>query len=74
VLAAAGVIGSEDRDRLIEAYRELREAAHRLALQNAPPSVDASHHRAARETIDALWRRWLEEDAGSVTGTRASTL
>lgn len=61
VLAAEGIIDPADRDRLIAAYRELREAAHRLALQNAPAEVDTDCHGAAREVIRHLWARWLGE-------------
>lgn len=69
VLTEEGVIAAPDRDRLIAAYRELRDAAHRLALQNAPAVVGAAEHVEARDTIQSLWARWLGDEGASDTRT-----
>lgn len=56
-LASLGVMSESDRDALIAAYRELRDAAHQRALQNADTRVPADAYGAARAAIQRQWNR-----------------
>ena len=44
-------------DRLVDAYRAYREAAHHLSLEQRPAVVDAREHGAIRSAVAAVWER-----------------
>ncbi len=63
VLAGLGVIAPADKDALIEAYRALRLAAHRRALQNQDSRVPAAEFAGPQAVIAGLWQRLLAVDS-----------
>jgi len=60
VLAAAELLPASDAQQLIEAYKMLRCAAHRLALQQTDSKVDGGEFRPERAFVTALWHRLLD--------------
>jgi len=58
-LEESGVISAEDTQCLISAYKKYRSAGHRLQLQQAPSTVDATEFAAEREQVKAVWQRLL---------------
>ena len=64
-LRDAGLIVGEDVQRLQEAYKAYRAAAHRLALQKQPGKTPGDQFHDYRHDIIRLWRQWLPEAAGA---------
>ncbi|EZQ18647.1 bifunctional glutamine-synthetase adenylyltransferase/deadenyltransferase [Halopseudomonas bauzanensis] len=62
-LRDAGLIAGEDVQRLQEAYKAYRAAAHRLALQKQPGKTPGDQFHDYRHDIIRLWRQWLPEAA-----------
>jgi [glutamine synthetase] adenylyltransferase / [glutamine synthetase]-adenylyl-L-tyrosine phosphorylase len=60
-LRDAGLIAAEDVERLQEAYKAYRAAAHRLALQKQPAKVSGDQFHDYRHCVIALWQRWLPD-------------
>ncbi len=58
-LASSDCIGSDDAERLIDAYKAFRMEAHRRALQQRPVLVPATQFAAEREQVAALWERLM---------------
>lgn len=54
-LTAAGVIGADDRDALILAYRVLRAWSHARGLQQQPVMADADAFAAERMRVRQIW-------------------
>jgi glutamine synthetase adenylyltransferase len=50
-------------DRLVDAYRAYRRAAHHLSLEQRPAVVDAGEFAAMRAAVSAVW------DSVMVAGT-----
>jgi hypothetical protein len=44
-------------DRLVDAYRAYRQAAHHLSLELRPPVVDAVAYAGMRAAVAAVWDR-----------------
>ncbi|CEA05829.1 bifunctional glutamine-synthetase adenylyltransferase/deadenyltransferase [Pseudomonas saudimassiliensis] len=64
-LRDAGLIASEDVQRLQEAYKAYRAAAHRLALQKQPGKTPGDQFHDYRHDIIRLWQQWLPDAAGA---------
>ena len=64
-LRDAGLIVGEDVQRLQEAYKAYRAAAHRLALQKQPGKTPGDQFHDYRHDIIRLWRQWLPDAAGA---------
>ena len=64
-LRDAGLIAGEDVQRLQEAYKAYRAAAHRLALQKQPGKTPGDQFHDYRHDIIRLWRQWLPDAAGA---------
>jgi glutamate-ammonia-ligase adenylyltransferase len=60
-LRDAGLISGEDVQRLQEAYKAYRAAAHRLALQKQPGKVSGDQFQDFRRGVISLWQQWLPE-------------
>jgi len=58
-LRDAGLVSGEDVQRLQEAYKAYRAAAHRLALQKQPGKVSGDQFHDFRRAVMALWQQWL---------------
>ncbi len=60
-LQSCGVMSAEDAEGLTEAYKILRSATHRLALQQQKNIVGADEFLPERRLVKALWQRWFGE-------------
>ncbi|WP_339843375.1 bifunctional [glutamate--ammonia ligase]-adenylyl-L-tyrosine phosphorylase/[glutamate--ammonia-ligase] adenylyltransferase [uncultured Halopseudomonas sp.] len=60
-LRDAGLVSGEDVQRLQEAYKAYRAAAHRLALQKQPGKVSGDQFHDFRRAVMALWQQWLPD-------------
>jgi glutamate-ammonia-ligase adenylyltransferase len=58
-LASAELLPASDAQQLIETYKVLRCAAHRLALQQSDSKVDGAMFKPERAFVTALWHRLL---------------
>jgi len=58
-LSGAGLLDTDDAQQLIETYKVLRCAAHRLALQQRNSKVDSGLFKPERAFVIALWQRLL---------------
>lgn len=58
-LQACGVMSAADAQGLAEAYKALRSATHRLALQQQKNTVAAGEFLPERALVTALWQSWL---------------
>jgi glutamate-ammonia-ligase adenylyltransferase len=56
-VGSAALVDHRVIDRLVDAYRAYRQAAHHLSLEQRPPVVDASNHAGLREAVAAVWDR-----------------
>jgi len=59
-LTAAELLPASDAQQLIEAYKMLRCAAHRLALQSQDSKVDGVLFKPERAFVTELWHRLLD--------------
>ncbi len=59
-LEQSGVLGTQEVDQLIEAYKAFRSAGHRLALQQQSSLVDGSPFASERQVVQQCWQRLLE--------------
>ena len=64
--ARAGLVAAEDAAFLAEAYQSYRDRLHRLTLQERPAVVPHAEVADLAGRVAALWRAWLEDDAGAV--------
>ncbi|MCB1614614.1 MAG: bifunctional [glutamate--ammonia ligase]-adenylyl-L-tyrosine phosphorylase/[glutamate--ammonia-ligase] adenylyltransferase, partial [Pseudomonadales bacterium] len=55
-----GILSNEEAQGLIDAYKTLRSAIHRLALQQLPATVGGEQFLAERAHIVQLWQKLLE--------------
>lgn len=62
-LRDAGLIAGEDVQRVQEAYKAYRAAAHRLALQKQPGKTPGDQFHDYRHDIIRLWQQWLPDVA-----------
>jgi glutamine synthetase adenylyltransferase len=55
-------------DRLVDAYRGYRSAAHHLSLEQRPAVVDAAEFATERAAVSGVWDRVMVagEDAAPV--------
>lgn len=60
-LQSCGVMSADDAQGLTEAYKTLRSATHRLALQQQKNIVGADEFLPERKLVKALWQRWFGE-------------
>jgi glutamate-ammonia-ligase adenylyltransferase len=67
-LQCCGVMSQEEAEGLTEAYKVLRSATHRLALQQDKNIVGAQAFIPERILVKALWNRWFEGGEASVNG------
>jgi len=61
-LAELELIPVEDAQTLMDAYRELRAAVHRLSLQALPARVDPAPFAQTRARVTAIWTKMMESD------------
>lgn len=59
-LAAVGLIDAIDADTLANAYRDMRNKTHALALQDRLNVVHDDSFAAYRELVCSYWQRWIE--------------
>ncbi|ROR29602.1 bifunctional [glutamate--ammonia ligase]-adenylyl-L-tyrosine phosphorylase/[glutamate--ammonia-ligase] adenylyltransferase [Inmirania thermothiophila] len=69
-LAAGGHLAAADAEALAEAYRRLRGAVHRAALQEQPARAPRDAFVEERACVRALWQRIMEDGGGEI-GKRA---
>ena len=62
-LGRTGVFPRADADRLANAYRAYRDAAHERALQEAPARVSADRFASERAAVREIWARIIGERA-----------
>ncbi len=43
-------------DQLVDAYRRLRQVAHRLSLEEQPPVVPAAPFADQRQAVTRIWQ------------------
>lgn len=74
-LTESGHLPAQEAERLREAYLAYRSATHRAALTGEKALGDGEVFREHRETVIALWQRFLEPpaDANSATHDNADT-
>ncbi len=58
-LSQVGLVTVGTAHALTAAYLTLRAQIHRLALQEQPARVPTAEYTAERDTVRALWSRWL---------------
>jgi glutamate-ammonia-ligase adenylyltransferase len=58
-LHSQGLMGAEQSDALIEAYKTFRSESHRLALQQQKNAVSADMFVEQRQQVQAIWAEWL---------------
>lgn len=56
-VGSAALVDHRVIDRLVDAYRAYRQAAHHLSLEQRPAVVDAREHAAIRSAVAAVWDR-----------------
>ncbi len=56
-VGSAALVDHRVIDRLVDAYRAYRKAAHHLSLEQRPALVDAGGFAAERALVGALWER-----------------
>jgi glutamate-ammonia-ligase adenylyltransferase len=56
-VGSAALVDHRVIDRLVNAYRAYRQAAHHLSLEQRPPLVDAAAYAGMREAVAAVWDR-----------------
>ncbi|MEY1660937.1 bifunctional [glutamate--ammonia ligase]-adenylyl-L-tyrosine phosphorylase/[glutamate--ammonia-ligase] adenylyltransferase [Isoalcanivorax beigongshangi] len=62
-LAMLELMPARDAGLLREAYLAYRAAAHRMALRNEHPEVDADAYAELREGVRAIWAKWFQPGA-----------
>lgn len=55
-LESCGRVPGDRLEGLADAYRDLRQSAHTLALQGRPALVSADRHLEARQRVQEVWR------------------
>ncbi len=61
-LEQIGVLSNEESETLSSAYRELRAAVHRSALQGTPALLEEAEFSAQRATVGEFWRRFVSDE------------
>ncbi len=56
-VGSAALVDHRVIDRLVDAYRQYREAAHHLSLEQRPAIVEAGAHAKVRAQVAAIWDR-----------------
>ena len=56
-VGSAALVDHRVIDRLVDAYRAYRKAAHHLSLEQRPAIVDAGEFAAERAVVAGLWER-----------------
>ncbi len=56
-VGSAAIVDHAVIDRLVDAYRRYREAAHHLSLEQLPPVVDEAPFAAQRSQIQDIWEQ-----------------
>jgi glutamate-ammonia-ligase adenylyltransferase len=56
-VGSAALVGHRVIDRLVDAYRAYREAAHHLSLEQRPPLVEEQGFAGQRAAVAAIWDR-----------------
>lgn len=68
-LAELGLVAQDQAQQLADAYRALRSAYHRAALQGQPGQVPATELTTERANVAAIWLEWMNcADAPAPTG------
>ena len=67
-LSRHGLLTGDAAKRLMDAYRTLRAAYHRSALQDQPALIDANQLQEERRLVRRIWDRVFSED-GDAGGT-----
>jgi glutamate-ammonia-ligase adenylyltransferase len=64
-VGSAALVDHEVIDRLVNAYRTYREAAHHLSLEQLPPVVEAPTFEKLSASVAAVWKQVLVAGADS---------
>jgi glutamate-ammonia-ligase adenylyltransferase len=56
-VGSAALVDHQVIDRLVDAYRAVRRAAHHLSLEQRPAIIEASEFAAERAVVAGLWER-----------------
>jgi glutamate-ammonia-ligase adenylyltransferase len=56
-VGSAALVDHRVIDRLVDAYRAYRQAAHHLSLEQRPPIVEAGAYAAMRAQLAAIWEQ-----------------
>jgi glutamate-ammonia-ligase adenylyltransferase len=56
-VGSAALVNHRVIDRLVDAYRAYRKAAHHLSLEQQPAVVDAGEFAADRAAVGSIWQR-----------------
>jgi len=67
-VGSAALVDHRVIDRLVDAYRTYRQAAHHLSLEQRPAVVEAPAYAAMREQVSAIWEQVM------VAGTHPAPL
>jgi glutamate-ammonia-ligase adenylyltransferase len=55
-LGSAALVDHRVIDQLVDAYRRLRQVAHRLSLEERPPVVHAAPFADQRQAVTRIWQ------------------
>ena len=61
-LQESELLGAQEAQQLIEAYKAFRSMGHRQALQQQEGRVDANLYASERESVIAIWQKRLGSD------------
>jgi glutamate-ammonia-ligase adenylyltransferase len=64
-MADVGLISSEERTALQDAYIAFRGAAHRKALQHEASVVSAEYFQTHRQAVALVWQRLMVDDSSA---------
>jgi glutamate-ammonia-ligase adenylyltransferase len=64
-VGSAALVDHQVIDRLVNAYRIYREAAHHLSLEQLPPVVEAATYEKISASVAAVWKQVLVAGADS---------
>ncbi len=67
-VGSAALVDHRIIDRLVDAYRSYRQAAHHLSLEQRPAVVEAAAYAAVRAQVSAIWEQVM------VAGTNPAPL
>jgi len=63
-LSRHGLLSGDAADRLMDAYRALRAAYHRIALQDQPTLIGAEKLAPEQRLVRRIWEQTFMQEAG----------